>query len=38
MERSLAKADPFGLAIPFMVLPKLTIDVMSAVFDSAQRD
>ena len=38
MERSLAKADPFGLAIPFMVLPKLTIDVVSAVFDSARRD
>ena len=38
MVRSLAKVDPFGLAIPFMVLPKLTIDVVSAVFDCARRD
>ena len=36
--RSLAKVDPFGLAIPFMMLPKLTTDVVSAVFDSAERD
>ena len=35
---SLAKADPFGLAILFMLLPKLTVDVASAVFDSAARD
>jgi hypothetical protein len=34
---SLAKADPFGLAL-LMLLPKLTIDVASAVFDSAERD
>jgi hypothetical protein len=31
--RSFAKADSFGLAIPFGVLPKLTIDV-----DCARRD
>ena len=31
--RSFAKADSFGLAIPFGVLPKLTIDV-----DCAPRD
>jgi hypothetical protein len=36
--RSLAKVDPFGLAIPFMRRPTLTIDVASAVFDSAERD
>jgi hypothetical protein len=36
--RSHAKVDPFGVAIPFMLLPKPTIDVVSAVFDSAGRD
>ena len=36
--RPLANADPFGLAIPFMLLPKLTIDVVSAVFDAAGSD
>ena len=36
--RPLAKVDPFGLAIPFMLLPKLTIDVVSAVFDAAGSD
>jgi hypothetical protein len=35
---SLGKADPFGLAVLFMLLPKLTIDVASAVFDSGERD
>jgi hypothetical protein len=35
---SLAKADPFGLAVLFLLLPRLTIDVASAVFDSAERD
>ena len=35
---SLAKVDPLGLAVLFMLLPKLTIDVASAVFDSAERD
>ena len=35
---SLAKVDPFGVAILFMMLPKLTVDVASAVFDSAERD
>ena len=34
----LAKGDPFGLALLFMLLPKLTIDVASAVFDSSERD
>ena len=34
----LAKVDPFGLAVLFMLLPKLTIDVASAVVDSARRD
>jgi hypothetical protein len=38
LEQSLAKADPFGVAILFMMLPKLTVDVTSAVFDSAGRD
>ena len=38
MVRSLAKADPFDLVIPLMVLPKFTIDVVSAVFDCAWRD
>ena len=36
MVRSLAK-DPFDLVIPFLVLPMLTIDVVSAVFDCAWR-
>lgn len=35
---SLATADPFGLAVLFLLLPKLTIDVASAVLDSAERD
>jgi len=38
MVRSLAKTDPFDLVVPFLVLPMFTIDVMSAVFDSAWRD
>jgi len=38
MARSLAKVDPLGLAIPFMLLPQLTIDVVSAVLDGAWRD
>jgi hypothetical protein len=36
--QSLARVDPFGVAILFMMLPKLTIDVASAVLDSAGRD
>ena len=32
---SIAKADPFDLVILFMMLPKLTIDFMSAVVDGA---
>jgi hypothetical protein len=36
--RSLAKADPFDLVTPFMVLPQFTIDVASAVFDCAWPD
>ena len=36
--RSLANVDPFGVAIPFVMLPKPAIDVVSAVFDSAERD
>jgi hypothetical protein len=36
--RSLAKADPFDFAFLFMILPKFTIDVVSAVFDGAWRD
>ena len=35
--RSLAKADPFDFVFLFMVLPKFTIDVVSAVFDGAWR-
>jgi hypothetical protein len=35
---SLAKIDRFGVAILFMMLPKLTVDVASAVFDSAGRE
>ena len=35
---SIAKADPFDLVTPFMVLPQFTIDVASAVFDCAWRD
>jgi hypothetical protein len=38
MVRSRAKADPFDLVTPFMVLPQFTIDVASAVFDCAWRD
>ena len=38
MVRSLAKADPFDFVFLFMVLPRFTIDVMSAVFDGAWRD
>ena len=38
MVQSLAKADPFDLVILFLVLPKFTIDVMAAVFDSAWSD
>jgi hypothetical protein len=37
MVRSLAKADPVDLVVPFLVLPMLTIDVVSAVFDCAWR-
>ena len=37
MMRSLAKADPFDLAILSMVLPMLSIEVASAVFDCAWR-
>jgi hypothetical protein len=33
-----AKADPFDLVTLSMVLPTLTIDVVSAVFDCAWRD
>ena len=36
--RSLAKVDPLGVAFQFMMLPKLTIDVVSAVFDSEGSD
>jgi hypothetical protein len=35
---SLAEADPFGFAFLLVVLPKFTIDVVSAVFDCAWRD
>jgi hypothetical protein len=35
---STAKADPFDLVILFMMLPKFTIDVMSAVIDGASCD
>jgi hypothetical protein len=38
MARSLAKVDPLGLAIPFMLLPQFTFDVVSAVLDGAWRD
>ncbi len=38
MVRSLANADPLDLVTPFIVLPMLAIDVVSAVFDSAWRD
>jgi hypothetical protein len=38
LAQSLAKVDPFGVAILFMMLPKLTVDVASAVFGSAGRD
>ena len=38
MVRSHANVDPFDLVILSMVLPKFTIDVMSAVFDCAWRD
>jgi hypothetical protein len=34
---SIAKADPFDL-VPFMMLPKFTIDVLSAAVDGASRD
>jgi len=37
MARSLAKVDPFGLAIP-LLLPQFTFDVVSAVLDGAWRD
>ena len=36
--RSIPTVDPFGVAILFMVLPTLTIDVMSAVFNAAAGD
>ena len=35
---SFAKADPFGFVVLFVVLPKFTIDVVSAVLDCAWRD
>ena len=35
---SLAEADPFGFVVLFVVLPKLAIDVVSAVFNCAWRD
>jgi len=38
MVRSLGKVDPFGLAIPFMLLPQFTFDVVSAVVDGAWGD
>jgi hypothetical protein len=38
MAGALAKADPFALVPLFMVLPKVTIDVASAIADSASRD
>ena len=38
MVQSRAKADPFDLVTPFMVLPQFTIDVVSAVFDAAGSD
>jgi hypothetical protein len=38
MARSFAKVDPFGLAIPFMLLPQFTFDVVSAVLAGAWRD
>lgn len=38
MVRSRAKTDPFDLVILLMVLPKFTIDVVSAVFDCAWRE
>jgi hypothetical protein len=38
MARSLAKVDPLGLAIPFMLLPQFTFDVVSAVLEGAWRD
>jgi hypothetical protein len=38
LQRSFARVDPLGLSIPFMVLPKLTIDAVSTVFDCARRD
>ena len=37
MVRSLATANPFDLVILSMVLPMLSIDVASAVFDCAWR-
>jgi hypothetical protein len=37
MARSPAKADPFDLVMPFMVLAMFTIAVVSATFDSAWR-
>ena len=36
--RSLAMVDPFGVVLLLMMLPKLTVDAASAVFDSAGRD
>jgi hypothetical protein len=38
MIRSLAKTDPFDLAILLTVLPNFTIDAVSAVFDVGWRD
>ena len=35
---SRAKADSLDLVIPFMMLPRFTIDVVLAVFDCAWRD
>jgi hypothetical protein len=36
--RSVVKVDPFGISDLFLVLPQLTMDVVSAVFESAGRD
>jgi len=38
MAGPLVRADPFALVPLFMVLPKVTIDVATAIADSASRD
>jgi hypothetical protein len=35
MVRSLARPDAFDLVVLWMVLPKVTVDVVAAVFDCA---